>query len=70
MANAHQAHAADKYYVPHSSPWPFFGAIAAFTLVAGAALTFEKTNAGSPPSSTRTRRASTTCTWTARSAWG
>jgi cytochrome c oxidase subunit 3 len=46
MAHANEAHPADKYYVPHSSPWPFFGAIAAFTLVGGAALTFEQTSAG------------------------
>jgi cytochrome c oxidase subunit 3 len=46
MAHAHEAHDDDKYYVPHASPWPFFGAIAAFTLMAGAALTFENTGVG------------------------
>jgi cytochrome c oxidase subunit 3 len=46
MAHAHEAHDDNKYYVPHGSPWPFFGAIAAFTLVAGAALTFEESGVG------------------------
>jgi cytochrome c oxidase subunit 3 len=33
-----QAHAPDagKYYVPHSSPWPIYGSITLFTLMAGA----------------------------------
>jgi cytochrome c oxidase subunit 3 len=46
MAHAHEAPDPNKYYVPHGSPWPFFGSIAAFTLVAGAALTFEQTSFG------------------------
>jgi cytochrome c oxidase subunit III len=46
MANAHHAPSADKYYVPHSSPWPLFGSIALFVLMAGAALTMEQTGSG------------------------
>jgi cytochrome c oxidase subunit 3 len=38
MAQAH-APAADKYYVPHSSPWPIFGSISLFTLMLGAVAT-------------------------------
>src|ERR1700735_464276 len=35
-----QAHAdADKYYVPHSSPWPIYGSITLFTLMSGAVAT-------------------------------
>jgi cytochrome c oxidase subunit III len=34
MAQAH-AHDADKYYVPHHSPWPIFGSVALFTLMMG-----------------------------------
>jgi cytochrome c oxidase subunit 3 len=35
-----QAHAdADSYYVPHSSPWPIYGSITLFTLMAGAVAT-------------------------------
>jgi cytochrome c oxidase subunit 3 len=45
MAHA-QAQDPNKYYVPHESPWPIFGSLAAFTLVAGAALTFEQTSFG------------------------
>jgi len=34
------AHAeADSYYVPHSSPWPIYGSITLFTLMAGAVAT-------------------------------
>jgi cytochrome c oxidase subunit III len=29
-------HAADKYYVPHSSPWPIFGSVALFVTMVGA----------------------------------
>jgi cytochrome c oxidase subunit 3 len=37
MANTHASPAdADKYYVPHSSPWPIFGSVALFTLMLGA----------------------------------
>ncbi len=35
MAQAH-AHNADKYYIPHSSPWPIFGSVSLFTLMFGA----------------------------------
>jgi cytochrome c oxidase subunit 3 len=32
-----QAHApADKYYIPHGSPWPIYGSITLFTLMLGA----------------------------------
>jgi cytochrome c oxidase subunit 3 len=35
-----QAHAeADRYYVPHSSPWPLYGSITLFTLMSGAVAT-------------------------------
>jgi len=37
MAHAHSS--SSKYYVPHGSPWPFFGSVALFVLMAGAALT-------------------------------
>ena len=36
MAHAHEAHDPNKYYVPHGSPWPFFGSITLFVLMAGA----------------------------------
>jgi cytochrome c oxidase subunit 3 len=38
MAQAHAPHA-DPYYVPHSSPWPIYGAVSLFTLMLGAAST-------------------------------
>jgi len=38
MAQAH-APQADPYYVPHSSPWPIYGAVSLFTLMLGAAST-------------------------------
>ncbi len=28
-------HTADKYYVPHESPWPIYGSVALFTLMLG-----------------------------------
>src|SRR3984957_10537525 len=32
-----QAHAdAEKYYIPHSSPWPIYGSVTIFTLMSGA----------------------------------
>ena len=46
MANAHPAPDPDKYYVPHGSPWPFFGSIALFVLMSGAALTLEHAGVG------------------------
>ena len=37
-----QAHAdADKYYIPHSSPWPIYGSITLFTLMSGAVATLD-----------------------------
>jgi cytochrome c oxidase subunit III len=36
MAHAHEAHDPNKYYIPHGSPWPFFGSITLFVLMAGA----------------------------------
>jgi cytochrome c oxidase subunit III len=42
-----QAHAeADQYYVPHSSPWPIYGSVTLFTLMAGAVATL---NSWMPP---------------------
>jgi cytochrome c oxidase subunit 3 len=38
MAQAH-APEADKYYVPHSSPWPIYGSVSLFILMLGAAST-------------------------------
>ena len=36
MANAHASeHAADKYYVPHSSPWPIYGSATLFVFMIG-----------------------------------
>ena len=37
-----QAHAdAEKYYVPHSSPWPIYGSITLFTVMSGAIATLD-----------------------------
>ncbi len=48
MAHAHTTHApADKYYVPHGSPWPIIGSVSLFTTVVGAALWLN--DAGSGP---------------------
>ncbi len=41
MAQAH-ASEADKYYVPHSSPWPIYGSVSLFTLMLGAASTLNQ----------------------------
>ncbi len=46
MANAHTDHAADKYYIPHGSPWPIIGSIALFLTVGGAALWLNHANPG------------------------
>jgi cytochrome c oxidase subunit 3 len=46
MAHAPSRKTADKYYVPHGSPWPFVGSIALFVLMSGAALTLEEALAG------------------------
>jgi cytochrome c oxidase subunit 3 len=37
MAQAHAAHAADKYYIPHGSKWPIIGSVALFTTMVGVA---------------------------------
>jgi len=47
MAHAHTTHApADKYYVPHGSPWPIIGSISLFTTVVGAALWINESSGG------------------------
>ena len=46
MAPAHSTPNPDKYYVPHGSPWPIFGSVSLFVLMAGAALTLEDSGAG------------------------
>ncbi|RPI14618.1 MAG: cytochrome c oxidase subunit 3 [Lysobacterales bacterium] len=35
MAQAHAAHGAGKYYIPHGSKWPAVGAITLFTMMLG-----------------------------------
>ena len=37
---------ADKYYVPHGSPWPIVGSVALFTTVFGASLWLNDSDAG------------------------
>ena len=49
MAHATTSHApppSDKYYVPHSSPWPIIGSVALFITVGGAAMWLNHSNAG------------------------
>jgi cytochrome c oxidase subunit III len=47
MAHAPTTHApADKYYIPHGSPWPIIGSVALFTTVGGAALWLNHAAAG------------------------
>ncbi len=46
MAHATSTPDSGKYYVPHGSPWPFFGSITLFILMAGAALTLEHASGG------------------------
>ncbi|HEY4368378.1 MAG TPA: cytochrome c oxidase subunit 3 [Steroidobacteraceae bacterium] len=47
MSQAHTSHApADKYYVPHGSPWPIIGSLALFTSVSGGALWFNHVTSG------------------------
>ncbi len=47
MAHAHTTHApADKYYVPHGSPWPIIGSVSLFTTVIGAALWINESSGG------------------------
>src|SRR3974390_143239 len=48
MAHAPSTPASGKYYVPHGSPWPFFGSVTLFVLMIGAALTVEHTSGGPP----------------------
>jgi len=40
MAQAH-ASEADRYYIPHGSPWPIYGSVSLFTLMAGAVATLD-----------------------------
>lgn len=40
MAQAH-ASEADRYYIPHGSPWPIYGSISLFTVMAGAIATLD-----------------------------
>ena len=37
MAQAHTAHDADKYYIPHGSKWPIVGSVSLFVTMSGAA---------------------------------
>jgi cytochrome c oxidase subunit III len=47
MAHAPTSHApSEKYYVPHSSPWPLIGSIALFTTVGGGAMWLNHSNSG------------------------
>ena len=46
MAQAETTASEGKYYVPHASPWPIFGSVSLFVLMAGAALTLEDSGAG------------------------
>jgi cytochrome c oxidase subunit III len=49
MAHATTSHApppADKYYVPHSSPWPIIGSVSLFITVGGAAMWLNHSHAG------------------------
>jgi cytochrome c oxidase subunit 3 len=46
MAHAHSPHDKNKYFVPAASPWPLFGSVALFVLMAGAAMTLEQSIAG------------------------
>ncbi len=46
MAQAETTTSEGKYYVPHASPWPIFGSVSLFVLMAGAALTLEDSGAG------------------------
>jgi cytochrome c oxidase subunit 3 len=47
MAQSHADHgSADKYYVPHGSPWPIFGSVALFVTVGGAAMMLNESNLG------------------------
>jgi cytochrome c oxidase subunit III len=47
MAHAPTTHApSDKYYVPHSSPWPIIGSVALFTTVGGGAMWLNDSQSG------------------------
>jgi cytochrome c oxidase subunit III len=47
MAHAPTTHApSDKYYVPHSSPWPIIGSVALFTFVGGGAMWLNHASSG------------------------
>jgi len=47
MAHAHTDHGnADKYYVPHSSPWPIFGSVSLFVMMLGASLLLNDSSTG------------------------
>ena len=37
MAQAHTAHDAGKYYIPHGSKWPIVGSVSLFVTMLGAA---------------------------------
>ncbi len=37
MSREHEAHDPNEYYVPHGSPWPFYGSVTLFVLMFGAA---------------------------------
>jgi len=41
MAQAH-APDSDTYYVPHGSPWPIYGSVTLFTIMAGAIATLNQ----------------------------
>jgi cytochrome c oxidase subunit 3 len=47
MATAHSSSSSGKYYVPHGSPWPFYGSVTLFILMAGAVMTLESASNGS-----------------------
>jgi len=47
MAHAHASHApSEKYYVPHSSPWPIIGSASLFTMMAGVSMWLNHAAAG------------------------
>ena len=46
MTQAHAAHGGDKYYIPHGSKLPVFGAIALFTTMAGVSAWLNGVHAG------------------------
>jgi cytochrome c oxidase subunit 3 len=48
MAHATTSHAppSEKYYVPHSSPWPIIGSVSLFITVGGAAMWLNHSHAG------------------------